>query len=92
MDNWKRFDENTIPPKEAFYNELNLENITDKDYEHVKKVWALFEIKNLAEYHDLYVQCSMYVHFCLLMYLKTLEISVFKYMNLILHIFCLHQD
>ena len=39
MDKWERFDENTIPPKKAFYSELNLENITDKDYEHVKKVW-----------------------------------------------------
>ena len=38
MDSWERFDENTIPPKEAFYSELNLENITDKDYEHVKKI------------------------------------------------------
>ena len=36
MDSWERFDENTIPPKEAFYSELNLENITEKDYEHVK--------------------------------------------------------
>ena len=43
IDSWERFDENTIPPKEAFYNELNLENITDKDYEHVKKVWEAFE-------------------------------------------------
>ena len=42
MDSWERFDENTIPPKEAFYSELNLENITDKDYEHVKKVWETF--------------------------------------------------
>ena len=25
MDSWERFDENTIPPKEAFYSELNLE-------------------------------------------------------------------
>ena len=58
MDSWERFDENTIPPKEAFYSELNLENITDKDYEHVKKVWEAFEIKNLGEYHDLYVQCD----------------------------------
>ena len=58
MDSWERFDENTIPPKEAFYSELNLENITDKDYEHVKKVWEAFEIKNLGEYHDLYVQCN----------------------------------
>ena len=32
MDSWERFDENTIPPKEAFYSKLNLENITDKDY------------------------------------------------------------
>ena len=38
MDSWERFDENTIPPKEAFYSKLSLENITNKDYEHVKKV------------------------------------------------------
>ena len=89
MDSWERFDENTIPPKEAFYSELNLENITDKDYEHVKKVWEAFEIKNLGEYHDVYVQCDTY---CLQMYLKTLEISVLKYMSLILLIFCLNRD
>ena len=39
MDSWKRFDENTIPPKEVFHSELNLEVISDADYEHVKKVW-----------------------------------------------------
>ena len=39
MGSWERFDENTMPPKEASYSELSLENITDKDYEHVKKVW-----------------------------------------------------
>ena len=38
IDSWERFDENTIPLKEAFYSELSLENITDKDYMHVKKV------------------------------------------------------
>ena len=31
MDSCERFDENTIPPKEAFYSDLSLENITDKD-------------------------------------------------------------
>ena len=61
IDSWERFDENTIPPKEAFYSKLNLENITDKDYEHVKKVWEAFEIKNLGEYHDLYVQCDTFL-------------------------------
>ena len=44
--------------KKAFYNELNLEDITDKDYAHAQKVWEVFEIKNLGEYHDLYVQCG----------------------------------
>ena len=58
---WERLDENTIPHKEAFYSKLNLENITDKDYEHVKKVWEAFEIKNLGEYHDLYVQCDTFL-------------------------------
>ena len=61
IDTWERFDEKTIPPKEAFCSELNLENITDKDYEHVKKVWEAFEIKHLGEYHDLYVQCDSFL-------------------------------
>ena len=61
VDSWERFDENTIPLKEAFYRELNLENIADKVYEHVKKVWEAFEIKNLCDYHDLYVQCDTFL-------------------------------
>ena len=89
INSWERFDENTIPPKEAFYSELNLENITDKDYEHVKQVWEAFERKNLGEYM---IYMFIAIHFCFLMYLKTLEIIVLKYMNLILLIFCLHQD
>ena len=35
MDSWEKSDENTIPPKEPFYSKFNLENMTDKDYEHV---------------------------------------------------------
>ena len=41
-------------PKKLFI--VNLENITDKDYPRAKKIWDVFEIKNLGEYHDLYVQ------------------------------------
>ena len=61
MDSWEKFNKNTIPPKEAFYSELNLDGISDADYEHVKKVWEAFEIKNLGEYHDLYVQCDTFL-------------------------------
>ena len=56
MDNQEKFDETLIPDKEAFYSELNKEGITDEDYAHAQKVWKVFEIKNLGEYHDLYVQ------------------------------------
>ena len=56
MDNWEKFDETTIPPKEAFYSKLNLKGITDEDYPHAQKVWEAFGIKNRGEYHDLYAQ------------------------------------
>ena len=45
MDSWEKFNETTLPPKEAFYSNLNLEDITDKDYTHAQKVWDVFEIK-----------------------------------------------
>ena len=56
MDSWERYDETSLPPKESFYNELNLEGITSEDHNHAKKVRDTFNIKNLGEYHDLYVQ------------------------------------
>ena len=56
IDNWKRLNETSLPPKEAFHSELNLEDIKDEYYEHAQKVWELFEIKNLGGYHDLNVQ------------------------------------
>ena len=56
MDSWEKFDENTLPPKEDFYSELNLEGISDENYAHAQKVWEVFEIRNRGEYHDLYVQ------------------------------------
>ena len=34
MDSWERFYEISLPDKKAFHSELNLEDITDKDYEH----------------------------------------------------------
>ena len=41
--------------KENFYSYLNMEDVTDADYAHTKRVRKDFEIKNLGEYHDLYV-------------------------------------
>ena len=59
MDNWEKFDKTTLPPKEAFHSNLNLEDISDEDYAHAQKVWEVFEINNHGEHHDLYVQSDI---------------------------------
>ena len=56
MDNWETFDETLLPNKEAFYRNLNMEDITVTDYRHANKVFKEFKLKHLGEYHDLYVQ------------------------------------
>ena len=55
MNGWEKFNETSLPEKEAFYSYLNKEDMTDVDYAHAKRVCKDFEIKKLAEYHDLYV-------------------------------------
>ena len=42
--------------KKAFYSKLYLEDITDKDYTHDQKVFQEFNLKNLSDYHNLFVQ------------------------------------
>ena len=55
MDSWERFDETSMPDKEAFYSSLNMEDITDVDHRHAKRVFKNLNNKNLGDYHDLYV-------------------------------------
>ena len=51
MDNWERLDETSLPSKESFYSNLNMEKIEDIAYRHGNNM-----LKNLGEYHGLYVQ------------------------------------
>ena len=53
MDNWERFNETSLPNKQSFYSNLNIENIDDIDYRHGNNVFKRFKLKNLGEYHDL---------------------------------------
>ena len=56
MDNWEKFNETSLPSKESFYSNLNMEDIDDIDYRHVNNVFNKFKLNNLGDYHDLYVQ------------------------------------
>ena len=56
VDNWERFSEISLPSKEEFYSNLNVEDINDVDYRDANNVFKIFELENLGQYHDLYVQ------------------------------------
>ena len=59
MDSWDRFEETSLPNIEAFYSNLNMSGVNDEDYNHACKVWRKFEIKNMGEYHDLYLRTDV---------------------------------
>ena len=46
MVDWEKFNETTLPEKQEFNSNLNMEDIKDADYLHVKRVCKDFEIKN----------------------------------------------
>ena len=69
IDSWERFNE-TLPDKEAFYSSLNMEDITDVDHRHAKRVFKSFNKKILV-----IIMICMFkvIHYCLEMFLKILE-------------------
>ena len=59
MNGIEKFSEEKLPPKEAFYSKLNDCGVSDEDYERAQLIWKEFEIKNLGEYHDLYLKSDV---------------------------------
>ena len=86
MDHWEKSNATLLPRKENFYINLNMEDITDADDVHAKRVCKDFEIKRFGEYHDIFVQSYT------LLLADVLEICVLKYMILILQNFFQLQD
>ena len=56
MKSWSRFDEVSLPEKSDFYSKLNLSGISDEDYKHAREVWNKLNVKNMGEYHDIYLK------------------------------------
>ena len=69
MNSFKNFKENKLPDKSNFFSLLKDCGINEKEYQRAINVWKVLRIKNLGEYHDLYLKtdilllCDMFEKF-----------------------------
>ena len=59
MDSWNKFEETSLPSIERFYSSLNMSGISNSNYEHACSIWQEFRIRNIGEYHDLYLRTDV---------------------------------
>ena len=57
----KKINQISLPEKEDFYSQLNMEDITNADQVHAKRVCKDFETKHLTEYQNFYLQSSKFL-------------------------------
>ena len=59
MDCVDKFKEQQLPSKNDFYSLLTADGISEEQYQHAQKVWNTFGLKNMGEYHDLYLKSDI---------------------------------
>ena len=59
MDSFSKFNDTELPPIEEFYSQLTGTNISEEDYNHAKDVWKAFGLRNMGDYHDLYLKTDV---------------------------------
>lgn len=59
IDSWRKYEDQNLPPKEAFYDALHKKEIKDSEHEYAKKVWEEFGCKTLGDYSDLYLKTDV---------------------------------
>ena len=55
MDSFDRFNKTKLPEKQDFYSIVNNEHISDEQYQHAQTVWNTFKLRNMGDYHNLYL-------------------------------------
>ena len=63
MEAWEKFEETSLPPKDAFYSRLNMNGISNQDHEHAQQGWnritPMDENITLGDYHDVYLATAV---------------------------------
>ena len=58
MDSWEKF-RSEVASIDKFYSKLNMSGINNEDYQHARNVWNKFKLKNMGDYHDLYLETDV---------------------------------
>ena len=59
MDDFEKFKKQSLPKKTSFFSRLKQEKISDEDFEHAQKVWKECKLKNMGDFHDLYLKTDV---------------------------------
>ena len=59
MNSWDKFEETRLPSIDKFYSKLNMSGISESEYQHARNVWNKFKLKNMGDYHDLYLKTDV---------------------------------
>ena len=59
MNSFKRFKEDRLPDKDCAFNSLKYCETSEEEYSRACNVWKVFDIKDLEEYHDLYLKTDL---------------------------------
>ena len=59
MDDFEKFKKQSLPKKTSFFSRLKQEKVSEEDFLHAQKVWKEFELKNMGDYHDLYLKTDV---------------------------------
>ncbi|CAH1110483.1 unnamed protein product [Psylliodes chrysocephalus] len=59
VSSFEKLDEEGLPSKEKFFDNLRGEPISDEDYEKAKEIWNTFNCKTLNDYAMLYLKTDV---------------------------------
>ena len=59
VDSHDKFQCTSLPPIEAFYNDIADEACSVERYAHARNVWDAAECKNFGDYHDIYLRLDV---------------------------------
>ena len=75
-----------LPSKEKFYNSLASKTISDKEYEHVLKIWNRSEMKTIRDYDDLYLKWDILLINNVFEKLRNDDLKIMDYFQVIIRL------